>query len=333
MFIFSYPESPLFSGTSVVTVLSTEPITSVRNAKAPNGSIRAKADLKRTEPCAQLPAVVHVPVTEAWGTTLIVVKTPEVLGGHPIPLCHRAGSTLWISPSESYVCGRHVVEAVAGGQWYLVGSHTSTDHIWWDLADWGGSMATTLAVEKSLGTDDCGLIVVAHTGQVGIERAVTYARTFGHDDTLRFAESRQLPDEPTSDWNFAPRKIVIDDSGVGHVFDQLGRNPAAQLYATIGSTFSAKASTKHRRTVSAISPSPVPNAATATSLLHLVTYTASGSLDGLKVISARTSSKQRTTTDLTIVNAPESDSSPSVSLMQQHQTRNTGLAGQGTLSP
>jgi hypothetical protein len=323
---FLWPDTPEFDGTGFVNIVSTEMITSVRvqteAADPPKAKLgRSIIQLGRREPLAAFPSFVHLPVTDLWGTTLFLVKTGEV-GPKPVPLCHRAGSTLWITSTRSFISGRHVTEALDSNRWYLIGSHTSSELLWWDVAEWGGSTAVTLHVPRSNFTDDRGIVVVSTDG-VAIERAHLYERTFAHEDTLAYSESRELPHEPTSEWKFDPRQVILDpETGRATVADLHGRNPSANLWGFTEAVRSAGAPPRSRKSALASQPNsesrPAGSLLTGSRSAAFIRATQGrpgATSEETHIVSVRTESKLRFTTDLASPSATDRNESPMISLM------------------
>lgn len=326
---FLWPDTPEFDETGTINIVSTETITSVRVQMETGETPRAKTGkstikLGHREPLNAIPSFVHLPVTDLWGTTLCVVKTGEV-GPRPVPLCHRAGSTLWITSGRSFISGRHVIEAVDSNRWYLIGSHTGSELLWWDIAEWGGSTAVTLHVPRSTVTDDQGIVIVS-SDTVAIDRAHLYERTFAHEDTLAYSESCELPHEPTSEWKFDPKHVIRDDeTGRGTVADLHGRNPAATLWGFTEAVRPAGAPPRSRK--SALSSQPNSEPLPAGSPVGWLTGSRSAAFnrapqdppgatpEETHIVSVRTESKLRFTTDLSSPSAADQGESPMISLM------------------
>ncbi len=312
MTLFAWTSTPSFEHRTNILAVSTEPITMIRSAtRGANIKIRRR-DM---EPQAPAPGWVHIPTVELWGTTFVVVRMPHDLPAEtPIPLCHRAGSTLWISTSSPCVAGRNVVEAVEPGRWFLVGVHTGSEHIWWDIAEWGGGSAVTLPVNRSELADDDGLIIVSHVGDLLLEKAAFYSRTYGHDDTLAYAEAREFPHEPTSEWKFDPR-LLLDDNTVA---DRFGRHPAAAIHGSIETARPWGVSQRARRSVIIVGPHSTvqANEPAHPDGLHLATAEITGDVqDTTCIVTLKTATGEKTTVDLASLPAVPSESTEMISLM------------------
>lgn len=315
MTLFAWTSTPAFEHRSQVLAVSTTDVTTIRNStRGANIKIRRR----ELEPVDPAPGWVHIPTVELWGTTFVVVRMPhEFPANRPIPLCHRAGSTLWVSTSTPLVAGRNVVEAVEAGRWFLIGVHTGSEHIWWDIAEWGGGSAVTLPVNRSELADDDGLIIVSHLGDLLLEKAAFYSRTYGHDDTLAYAEAREFPHEPTSEWKFDPR-LLLDDHTVA---DRFGRHPAATIQGSINTSRPWGVGQRARR--SAIVLGPYPDAApmgehgrVPTGTISVVTAEVTGDLrDVTCVVTLKSESGEKTTVDLAAPPSTPIEATEMVSLM------------------
>jgi hypothetical protein len=314
MTLFGWASSPVFDGTSVITVVSSVEVQRFRTVPRPGEPEpgNARPTLKRidastttasTTTPASVPSWVHIPTTELWGTTLVVLRTPAAIE-QPTPLCHRGGSTLWMSPSNPMVSGRNVVEAMEPNTWYLIGVHAGSENIWWDVAEWGGGSSVTLSVQRSEVALDDGLVVAAHSGTLCIERAAFYSRTYGHDDTLAYAEAREFPHEPTSEWRFDP-KLVVD----GFAPDRFGRHDSAPIVGDIGADRPWSGGARSRRSAITLTGPHSP------SDLAVAQVRVTGPTTTSATISARTSTGEMTTVDLSCPIDTSDDSAPTVSLM------------------
>jgi hypothetical protein len=316
MTLFAWPGEPTFEGKTVVTFVSDDEIDRVRNmtkASSTRSTGREKPKLSRLKSTNVLvPGVAHIPATEMWGTTIVVLRTPSEIAA-ATPLCHRGGSTLWISPDRSYVSGRHVVEAVEPGRWYFVSCHSGSEHIWWDIAEWGGGSGVTIAVARSEHADDDGLIIAAHAMPITLERAAFYSRTYGHDDTLAYAEARELPHEPTSEWKFDPR-LLID----GRVADRFGRHGDVVLVGEVGVDRPWSGAARTRKSALTLRAAPVDSPLPADSRpLHGVTFSFVADQTFIEdiTLAAKSASGARTSVDVSQPAESAPDVSGAVSLM------------------
>ncbi len=308
MTLFGWPSEPTFEGNTIVTLVSNEEIDRVRNTtkSASTGVGGSKPKLTRLRSEVSVPGVAHIPAAEMWGTTIVVLRTPSEIA-EPTPLCHRGGSTLWISHDRSYVSGRHVVEAVEPGRWYFIGCHAGSEHIWWDIAEWGGGSGVTIAVTKSEHADDDGVIIAAHGLPITLERAAFYSRTYGHDDTLAYAEARELPHEPTSEWKFDPRLLTEN-----RIADRFGRHGDIVLVGDVGTARPWSGGARSRKSVLTLSPGR-----TESPLLRGVTFsfTAEQSWANDVTLGAKGASGSRTSVDVSQPEVSAPDESAAVSLM------------------
>jgi hypothetical protein len=149
-----------------------------------------------------------VPHIEEWGTIFTLLKAPSDLSV-PLPIAQRGGSTLWFADSPIPTSGPQLTEWVEADHWYVVASHVSTDHVWWDVAEWGGGFGSTLSVETPTESPDTPLLFIAAGQPLTIATLQFFNRTFGHDETMSFADGRVIPGDAASVWNLDPENSQL----------------------------------------------------------------------------------------------------------------------------
>jgi hypothetical protein len=210
-----HPAPPIGSTTTITIVASTKPRDTAVQLPGSDAT-PIKLRLRRSHEYA---GVLTVPVLDNWGTHFALVQAPP-LALAPTPVAQRAGSTLWFSPEPFPSRIGHSVEWVEPGRWYLIGSHVTTERVWWDVVSWGDGAGGTVDSPIHEALPDIGCSLLATREPLTIAAIMLVNRTFAHDDVVALADARELPFDPAYHW--VPRKV----DGNLHLVDKT--SPSAQ---------------------------------------------------------------------------------------------------------